>query len=102
MAGALGRPHGPDRSPPLCHPEQKGQSSAPTTKALADPPPLPVPPPSSQMAPVPVPDAVADCVLASFDRLPARRKPRPRSDGVREWVPLSGIVLAKGTDNAST
>ena len=45
----------------------------------------------------PAPDAIADCVLATFDQLPARRRPRPRGDGEREWVPLSGIVLAKGT-----
>jgi hypothetical protein len=49
----------------------------------------------SQMTPAP--DAIADCVLAAFDQLPARRKPRPRGDGEKEWVPLSGIVLAKGT-----
>lgn len=43
------------------------------------------------------PDAVADCVLATFDQLPDKRKPRLQSHG-REWVPLAGIVLAdKGT-----
>ena len=46
----------------------------------------------------PDPDAIADCVLATFDQLPDKRKPRPQSNGVREWVPLAGIVLAdKGT-----
>lgn len=42
------------------------------------------------------PDAIADCVLSTFDGLPDKRKPRPRNDGSREWVPLSGIVLVKG------
>ncbi|OCL08391.1 hypothetical protein AOQ84DRAFT_340437 [Glonium stellatum] len=42
-------------------------------------------------------DAIADCVLSTFDSLPAKRKPRQRDDGAREWVPLSGIVLSKGT-----
>jgi hypothetical protein len=41
-------------------------------------------------------NAVADCVLASFDQLEDKRKPRPRNDGTREWVPLAGIVLSKG------
>lgn len=41
-------------------------------------------------------DAVADCVLAAFDQLPEKRKPRPRHDGSKEWVPLAGIVLSKG------
>jgi hypothetical protein len=43
------------------------------------------------------PDAVADLALDVFDRLPNKCKPRPRSDGSREWIPLSGIVIAKGT-----
>lgn len=41
-------------------------------------------------------DAIADCVLSTFDQLPDKRKPRPRNDGKREWVPLAGIVLSKG------
>jgi hypothetical protein len=41
----------------------------------------------------PEPDAVADCVLAAFHRLPDKRKPRPRRDAAAEWVPLAGIVL---------
>ncbi|KAF1843056.1 uncharacterized protein K460DRAFT_367985 [Cucurbitaria berberidis CBS 394.84] len=41
-------------------------------------------------------DAIADCVLSAFDQLPDKRKPRPRTDGSREWVPLAGIVLSKG------
>lgn len=40
-------------------------------------------------------DAIADCVLAAFDQLPEKRKPRPRHDGAKEWVPLAGIVLSK-------
>lgn len=41
-------------------------------------------------------DAVAECVLSTFEQLPDKRKPRPRNDGSREWVPLSGIVMSKG------
>ncbi|KAH7382223.1 hypothetical protein BKA66DRAFT_512303 [Pyrenochaeta sp. MPI-SDFR-AT-0127] len=44
-------------------------------------------------------DAIADCVLSTFDRLPEKRKPRPRNDGSREWVPLAGIVLSKAVGN---
>ncbi|KAL6704109.1 hypothetical protein ACN47E_008772 [Coniothyrium glycines] len=44
----------------------------------------------------PHPDAIADCVLNTFAQLPGRRKPRPRHDGSREWVPLAGIVLSRG------
>ncbi|KAF1934789.1 hypothetical protein EJ02DRAFT_362920 [Clathrospora elynae] len=44
----------------------------------------------------PHPDAVADCVLQTFEQLPDKRKPRPRIDGSREWVPLAGIVLSRG------
>jgi hypothetical protein len=39
---------------------------------------------------------IADCVLATFDQLPEKRKPRPRNDGSKEWVPLAGILLSKG------
>jgi hypothetical protein len=41
-------------------------------------------------------DAIAECVLSTFDSLPEKRKPRARGDGAREWVPLAGIVLVKG------
>lgn len=45
-------------------------------------------------------DAIADCVLTAFDALPAHRKPRLPSSGLkpgrREWVPLAGIVLENG------
>ncbi|RMZ66531.1 hypothetical protein GMOD_00001873 [Pyrenophora seminiperda CCB06] len=45
-------------------------------------------------------NAIAACVLEAFNRLPEKRKPRPRNDGSREWVPLAGIVLCKAsTDN---
>ncbi|TID24311.1 hypothetical protein E2P81_ATG02612 [Venturia nashicola] len=40
-------------------------------------------------------DEIASCVLDAFRKLPAKRKPRPRLDDSREWVPLSGVVLAK-------
>ena len=41
-------------------------------------------------------DAIADCVLAAFDALPTRRKPRIVSATRREWVPLAGIVIDRG------
>lgn len=44
----------------------------------------------------PNPDAIADCVLATFAKLPRRFKPRTLANGKREWVPLAGIVLSKG------
>jgi hypothetical protein len=37
-------------------------------------------------------DAIAEVVLKEFEKWPAKRKPLVRSDGVKEWVPLSGIV----------
>ncbi|KAF2455837.1 adenosine deaminase/editase [Lineolata rhizophorae] len=40
-------------------------------------------------------DNIANCVLAAFDGLPSKSKPRRRTDEKREWVPLSGIVLEK-------
>ncbi|KAK0717149.1 adenosine deaminase/editase [Lasiosphaeria miniovina] len=40
-------------------------------------------------------DAIASAVLAEFQKLPAKRKPCVRDNGIHEWVPLSGIV-AKG------
>ncbi|KAF2433183.1 hypothetical protein EJ08DRAFT_647566 [Tothia fuscella] len=40
-------------------------------------------------------DDIAQCVINTFQSLPAKRKPRQRTDGKREWVPLSGIVLHK-------
>lgn len=40
-------------------------------------------------------DAIAATVLDEFEKLPANRKPAIRSNGVREWVPLSGIVAER-------
>ncbi|RDW80139.1 hypothetical protein BP6252_04777 [Coleophoma cylindrospora] len=37
-------------------------------------------------------DDIATVVLEQFEKLPAKRKPQVRGPGVREWVPLSGIV----------
>jgi tRNA-specific adenosine deaminase 1 len=42
-------------------------------------------------------DAVATEVQSQFEKLPLKRKPQTRGDGVHEWVPLSGIV-AQGMD----
>ncbi|PBP20962.1 adenosine-deaminase domain-containing protein [Diplocarpon rosae] len=41
-------------------------------------------------------DEVAEVVLREFDKWPAKRRPLVRSDGVKEWVPLSGIVAQVG------
>jgi tRNA-specific adenosine deaminase 1 len=35
---------------------------------------------------------VASVVLNQFNILPRKRRPQIRSNGVREWVPLSGII----------
>jgi len=40
-------------------------------------------------------NAVAKCVHDAFKLLPAKSKPRTYTDGSREWVPLSGIVLSR-------
>lgn len=37
-------------------------------------------------------DAIAEAVIECFSRLPAKRKPAVRDNGLHEWVPLSGIV----------
>ncbi|KAH7409367.1 tRNA-specific adenosine deaminase [Cadophora sp. MPI-SDFR-AT-0126] len=37
-------------------------------------------------------DEIADVVVREFDKWPNKRKPLVRSGGVKEWVPLSGIV----------
>ncbi|KAI1323932.1 adenosine deaminase/editase [Xylariaceae sp. FL0255] len=47
------------------------------------------------------PDLVAALVQQEYDKLPAKRKPVVRGNGVREWVPLSGIV-AEGQDGKLT
>ncbi|KAF7870447.1 hypothetical protein EAF04_004191 [Stromatinia cepivora] len=39
-------------------------------------------------------DEIANVVLKLFDELPTKRKPLNRGEGVREWVPLSGIVAS--------
>jgi len=38
-------------------------------------------------------DAVALAVLEQYRKLPAKRKPTVRDNGLHEWVPLSGIVV---------
>jgi hypothetical protein len=38
-------------------------------------------------------DEVARAVLERFAALPAKRKPQNRGNGIKEWVPLSGIVI---------
>ncbi|KAG7291822.1 hypothetical protein NEMBOFW57_001843 [Staphylotrichum longicolle] len=38
-------------------------------------------------------DSIALAVLEEFRKLPAKRKPAVRDNGLREWVPLSGIVV---------
>jgi hypothetical protein len=37
-------------------------------------------------------DEIADVVLKQFESWEKKRKPQVRTNGVREWVPLSGIV----------
>jgi len=44
-------------------------------------------------------DEIAAAVLEEFEKLPAKRKPCVRDNGLHEWVPLSGIV-AKGTSSS--
>ena len=39
---------------------------------------------------------MASLALSTFDSLPQRCKPRTYPDGSREWIPMSGIVLAYG------
>lgn len=40
-------------------------------------------------------DAIAFVVLEEFSKLPSKRKPSVRDNGLYEWVPMAGIV-AKG------
>ncbi|KAH7635005.1 adenosine deaminase/editase [Sordaria sp. MPI-SDFR-AT-0083] len=40
-------------------------------------------------------DAIASAVHEEFSKLPAKRKPSVRDNGLHEWVPMAGIV-AKG------
>ena len=41
-------------------------------------------------------DIIAEAVQKKLESLPQKRKPQSRGSGVREWVPLSGVV-AEGT-----
>ena len=41
-------------------------------------------------------DRIADLVLAKFNSLPEKNKPSVNGDGIRNWAPLSGIVLSDG------
>ncbi|KAL7938221.1 adenosine deaminase/editase [Trichoderma chlorosporum] len=38
---------------------------------------------------------IARAVISQFDKLPSKRKPCVRDNGLHEWVPLSGIVAEK-------
>ncbi|KAF4344618.1 tRNA-specific adenosine deaminase 1 [Fusarium beomiforme] len=40
-------------------------------------------------------DLIAHAVLQQFSKLPPKRKPAVRDNGIHEWVPLSGIVAEK-------
>ena len=42
-------------------------------------------------------DRIAELVCAQFEKLPVRSKPTNSGDGNREWVPMSGVVLIRGT-----
>jgi hypothetical protein len=42
-------------------------------------------------------DDIVEAVLGKFEALPARCKPQNRGNGNQEWVPLSGIVITRGT-----
>ncbi|KAJ0165432.1 tRNA-specific adenosine deaminase 1 [Colletotrichum tanaceti] len=41
------------------------------------------------------PEQVAALVLRQFQKLPAKRRPQVRDNGLHEWVPLSGIVAER-------
>lgn len=43
-------------------------------------------------------DTVVNAVIKRFDALPAKSKPAVQVGKVRHWVPLSGIVVSKGSD----
>lgn len=40
-------------------------------------------------------DIIAEAVIAQFSKLPSKRKPKVRDNGLHEWVPISGIVAEK-------
>ncbi|KAI9672793.1 MAG: hypothetical protein M1831_000228 [Alyxoria varia] len=42
-------------------------------------------------------DHIAGLVTAAFERLPQKAKPRIHPGGIKEWVPLSGIVISHGS-----
>jgi len=42
-------------------------------------------------------DDIVAAVLRNFEALPASFKPHNRGNGNQEWVPLSGIVITRGT-----
>ncbi|KAI0883831.1 adenosine deaminase/editase [Annulohypoxylon maeteangense] len=44
------------------------------------------------------PDVIAELVQKHYDALPAKRKPTIRGNGLREWVPLAGIVAQDKND----
>ncbi|EME87711.1 uncharacterized protein MYCFIDRAFT_29254 [Pseudocercospora fijiensis CIRAD86] len=52
--------------------------------------------------PNPCGDSIADCVLKTFEALPAKSKPRVQENGRREWVPLAGIVLSHDSTQSLT
>ncbi|CAM1502012.1 Fc.00g039960.m01.CDS01 [Cosmosporella sp. VM-42] len=41
------------------------------------------------------PNLIARAVLQQFNKLPKKRKPNVRENGLHEWVPLSGIVAER-------
>lgn len=38
---------------------------------------------------------IARAVISQFEKLPSKRKPCVRDNGLHEWVPLSGIVAER-------
>jgi hypothetical protein len=42
-------------------------------------------------------DDIASCILNAFDKLPSKFKPLHGVTTINEWVPLSGVVLQRGT-----
>ncbi|KAL9044777.1 MAG: hypothetical protein Q9214_002106 [Letrouitia sp. 1 TL-2023] len=45
-------------------------------------------------------DRIATCVLEAFEALPAKCKPVEATAGIFQWVPLSGIAIMKGNNEA--
>lgn len=46
---------------------------------------------------IPLATRIASLVHEHFDALPARSKPTIHPDGSREWIPMSGMVIVKGS-----